>query len=186
MQLPQPHSESAVAVAERLVSKPELLWCHWGRHLLKSSCQSTALQVHQPPSLPRPIGECGGRECGTQQPSHARHQLVPACRARGACNWCRAAHAAWCSDMAATGGSAFAFAALPAFALLTTAARSSATRSNSTLAILAAVAGRWIHRWISRVLHHSRDQQKICTARAQVRTRVRSLRRRSIGHATRA
>ena len=103
LQLVRPHSESALAIGERLVSKPELLWCHWGHHLLKSSCQSTALQVHQPPSLPRPIGECGGRECGTQQPSHARHQLVPACRARGACNWCRAAHAAWCSDMAHSG-----------------------------------------------------------------------------------
>ena len=33
-------------------------------------CQSTAWQVQQPPSLPRPIGECRGRECGNQQLSH--------------------------------------------------------------------------------------------------------------------
>ena len=70
LQLVRPHSESALAIGERLVSKPELLWCHWGHHLLKSSCQSTALQVHQLPSLPRPIGARRGRECCHQELSH--------------------------------------------------------------------------------------------------------------------
>ena len=70
LRLVQPHFESALAVAERLASKPEPLCAPSGCAICSRAAARAPHGKGSRTSLPRPIGVCRRRECGNQQPSH--------------------------------------------------------------------------------------------------------------------